>query len=180
MQGNAIGTNDIGFNLALGNNIGVLIAAGATNNVIGGTWRGPAMASSAAQAPECGSPARATTGNLIQGNIIGLRLDGSANASNNIGVDIGAGATGNVVGGVKAGRSQRHFRQRQLGRSHWRRRDGRQLRPGQLHRHRPDRHEPALGNGTGDRVSIDTASNNTVGGTVAGARNVISGNASTA
>src|SRR5207245_2824116 len=38
--GNAIGTNDIGFNLMLGNNIGVQIAAGAKNNVIGGTTAG--------------------------------------------------------------------------------------------------------------------------------------------
>lgn len=115
VQSNYIGTNASGI-AAVGNGgstfgRGVWLQTGAQNNVVGGTQAG--------------------AGNLISGNTgLGVDLDG-------------AGVTGNLVQGNRIGLSARGA---------------------------------ALGNGGGVRI-INGAARNIIGGAVAGARNVISGNA---
>ena len=92
------------------------------------------------------------------------------------GVNINSASTNNVVGGTTAGGAERHLREQRLRRlDPGRRLDG-QPRRGQLHRHRrrPARSTAAT---CSKGVRIETnASGNTIGGSAAGAGNVISGN----
>jgi hypothetical protein len=175
VQGNAFGTNDVGFNLALGNGIGVLIAAGATNNVIGGTVTGAGNSIASSTTAGVRITGVGTTANLLQGNIIGLRLDGSGKRSNNIGVDIAAGATGNVVGGVKTGARNVISGNANSGVRIGGAGTAGNFVQGNFIGTGLTGIEPALGNGIGVLIFNDTT-NNTVGGIVAAARNIISGN----
>ncbi len=104
VEGNLIGTNPDGSG-PLSNVTGVLISAGATENVIGGTDAAAANVISG-NASGDGSDGggveisgTGTTGNLVEGNSIGTNPDGSAAVGNRVGVSIGSGASANVIGG---------------------------------------------------------------------------------
>ena len=73
-------------------------------------------------------------------------------------------------------RAQSHFRQCFRGFSHPRHRRDRQSGPGKLHRHRYWRNQSTGENGWTGMTIFSGATSNMIGGTVAGARNVISGN----
>jgi hypothetical protein len=122
VQGNFIGTDftgttNVGGTTPLGNQTdGVLLEAGAANNIIGGTQSLAASAQSAAGAAaftgnllsgDAGDGVHitgtGTSGNHIEGNFIGLKVTGSAALGNHAGVLIDSGASRNYVGGTAAG-----------------------------------------------------------------------------
>ena len=179
-QGNYIGTDATGT-IALGNGVdGVVIDDGATNNTIGGTT--------------------AAAGNVISGNVgDGVRIAGAGHRpatwwqGNFIGTDAtGSHALGNADDGVAvdqrgvAGNTDRRDDRRRRATSSRATRHGVLIAgPGTtgnvvegnfIGTDATGTH--ALGNGgDGVRSSTAGATGNTIGGTTAGARNVISGNA---
>src|SRR5262249_11290497 len=103
VQGNRIGTVD--GKTALPNLIGVFISFGATNNLIGGT-------TAAARNIISGNPGVGVriednglpvTGNVIEGNYIGVGADGLTPLPNQTGVVISTQAANNTVGGTAPG-----------------------------------------------------------------------------
>lgn len=131
--GNTIGGTTAGArNLISGNSTGIsLINAGATGNVVAGNFIGTTPDGTAAVGQSTGLNIAApgntiggttvaarniisgnstgisfTTGaatNLVQGNYIGLNSAGAAGVTNNRGVNIQNGATNNLIGGTAAG-----------------------------------------------------------------------------
>jgi titin len=106
VQGNTIGANvtgtadiDTGF-------ADVFIGYGAANNTVGGTTSGAGnLLTSAFQAGVFvfGNNTTGTTGNLIQGNTVGLLSGGTVNSINPFGIELTNGAANNTVGGTAAG-----------------------------------------------------------------------------
>jgi titin len=80
---------------------GVLVAGGARGNVIGDTAGGAGNVISRNTGVGVVIRGAGTTGNLVQGNIIGLSVDGDSAAGNSTGVLVAGGARGNVIGGAK-------------------------------------------------------------------------------
>jgi hypothetical protein len=103
VQGNYIGTDRTGTQ-ALGNSsIGVFIFGAATNNTIGGTAAGAGNLISA-NTGGLAVVGNGTMNNLVQGNLIGTDSSGTMALGNKgNGAAIGAGATGNTIGGTSAG-----------------------------------------------------------------------------
>ena len=179
VEGNLIGTNQDGSG-PLSNLTGVLISGGATENVIGGTDAGAANVISG-NASGDGSDGGGveisgigTTGNLVEGNFIGTNPDGSAAVANRVGVSIGSGASANVIGGTApearnliSGNNDSGIIITDAGTTL-------NLVEGNLIGTDNDG-SGRLGNASGVKVS-SAASGNVIGGTEAGAGNVISGN----
>ncbi len=176
VQGNLIGT-DVNGTAPLANlGIGVLII-GAPNNTIGGTAAGARNIISGNGIHGVEIDAAGATGNLMQGNYIGLDISGASALSNaGDGVFI-SNAPGNIVGGTAAGASNVISGNNQAG----------------IHiLGSAASANTVQGNFIGSDVSggldrgnaqhgvfIDGAPSNIVGGTSAAARNVISGNNAT-
>ncbi len=176
LLGNRIGTNAAG-SAALGNGrIGVVILGGAANNTIGGTAAGAGNLISGNGDTGVQIQDANTNGNLVRGNLIGTDFNGTAMVANGAhGVGIVGGAANNTIGGTAAGArniisgNTNHgvainvtntSNNQVLGNFIGTDVNG----------------TAAIGNGS-DGVNIrGAASNNTIGGTAAGARNVISGN----
>ena len=143
IEGNHIGTNPAGT-LAQPNGGGGILVQSA-NNRIGGLT--PAarnvISGNAGTGIVLADPT--ATGNVVQGNYIGVNVTGTAALPNTLlqgGINVTNGASGNTIGG-----SGRRGWQRRLGehpaRDHRVRVDHqRQRHPGQLHRHESDRHDP--------------------------------------
>jgi len=102
VAGNYIGT-DVSGTGAIGNHSGVLIQAGATTNSIGGkvAGSGNVISGNTVAGLTIDSPNGNTSGNIVQGNLIGTDVTGSVALSNLYGVAI-SGA-GNIIGGIAAG-----------------------------------------------------------------------------
>lgn len=172
IEGNHIGTNAAGT-AGLGNNrSGVAIGDGASNNTIGGTT--PAARNVISGNNERGIVIyNNSKNNRIQGNYIGANASGTAAIANtDNGVHIGGGSTGNTIGGTTAG--ARNIISGNGGNG-----IGMDNTSGNL----------IQGNYLGTDVTgmidlgnfyagvaLDHVNNNTIGGTTAGARNIISGN----
>ena len=102
VQGDFIGT-DSASGAALGNSgNGVLIAAGATGNVIGGVTAGARDIISGNTYSGVAVEGTGTTGNVIEGDFIGTTIDDGNSIANLFGVAITTGASGNTVGGTTA------------------------------------------------------------------------------
>jgi uncharacterized repeat protein (TIGR01451 family) len=102
VQGNYIGT-DITGAAALGNSLDGIALTG-TNNVIGGTVAGAGNVISDNFRGGVSILGRGTTGNLLQGNLIGTKADGTNPLGNHdSGVTIGTFASNNTVGGTQQG-----------------------------------------------------------------------------
>jgi titin len=105
VEGNYIGTNAAGT-AALGNGAyGIGIYDGATGNTVGGTTAGARNVISANHTEGVqiiDGPAGPTTGNVVEGNYVGLARDGST-ALPNGGNGVTINATGNLVGGTAKG-----------------------------------------------------------------------------
>lgn len=101
VQGNFVGTNATGA-AALGNNdAGVRIADNAHDNTIGGT---PPGAGNLISGNGFGvSLTGSATNNLVQGNLIGTNAAGDAAVANSRGINVTGGANGNTIGGTAAG-----------------------------------------------------------------------------
>lgn len=96
--GNLIGTNATGA-YAIPNNVGVLMANGVRGNLVGGSWGGNVISGNHLGGIALGDiDYPGATGNLVQGNIIGLNAGQSAIIpGQNAGVTIQYGATSNSV-----------------------------------------------------------------------------------
>lgn len=102
--GNYIGTDAAGTNSLGGQPTGVGIVGGASGNTIGGTAAGAGniLSGNIAYGVYISDPG--TSNNLIEGNLIGTDVTGT-NALPNVGWGIGvwSGASGNIIGGTTAG-----------------------------------------------------------------------------
>jgi VCBS repeat protein len=168
IQGNYIGT-DITGTADVGNATGIRIN-GARGHTIGGTAAGSRNVISGNSSGVDISGAGAT-GNLVQGNFVGTDATGSADLGNGIGILIGA--PDNRVGGTTV--TARNVISANS--------DGVSIRGAEAKGNLVQGNfvgtdatgSAALGNGSA--IAINNAPGNTVGGTRANARNVISGNA---
>ena len=180
VQGDYVGT-DLTGTVAIANGTGVELDAGASGNTIGGT---AAAGRNIISGNSYGVTLNDTTSDAVEGNYIGTDLTGSIAVANGIGVLIWASATGNTIGGPAAmtGTAPGNVISGNSG-------------PGIFF----DNNGPstgdlvegnligtdaagtaALGNGVGDGgiyiLSDGSATHETIGGTAAADRNVISGN----
>ena len=193
VEGNLIGTDITGLNAlpdTLSTEYGVLIAGGASTNTIGGTTAAARNIISGNYGWGVGIDGPTTTGNVVVGNFIGPDLNGTAalgNAAQNpqsIGIII-SNAPDNTVGGTTAGAGNVISGNSQYGveitdvdyvnQNTGTSATGNVVAGNWIGTNRDG--TAAVGNAA-DGVLIDTgASNNTIGGTAAGAGNLISGNA---
>ena len=160
----------------LGGGIGVLVAS-ASNVTIGGTTAAARNVISGNAGDGVLLTGSGTSGVAVEGNLIGLALDGLSSVGNGVGVVIGPGATGDVLGGTLAG-SSNVIAGNALG--------GVVITGAGASGNLVEGNVIGLagdgltkvGNGTGSGIQIDPGpSRNTIGGTTPAARNVISGNA---
>jgi titin len=105
MQGNYIGTNVSGTG-AVGNSLSGLRVVDASSNTIGGTVAGAGNVISGNVQSGIyilGTSAGTTTNNLVQGNFIGTNVTGTADLGNGLdGVKLDGTASSNTVGGTTA------------------------------------------------------------------------------
>ncbi len=100
--GNYIGTDASGSNALANEKSGVFIGNGASRNIIGGT-NAPARNILSGNSEYGVIITSNTTANVVLGNYIGTDTSGSNAVPNNIGgVFLAAGATGNLIGGATA------------------------------------------------------------------------------
>ncbi len=176
IQGNYIGT-DVSGTVDLGNSgTGVLVTSGATNNTIGGTVAGAGNLISGNDNYGVRISGSGTTGNVLQGNYIGTDATGTVDLGNTWhGVLISGGAANNTIGGtaveagnVISGNDQNGINLVDTGTS------GNVVQGNKIGTDVTGTAD--LGNAW-DGILLSTgATNNMIGGTAAGAGNVISGN----
>ena len=172
VQGNFIGTDAAGTG-RIANGIGVYIIGGATGNTVGGAVPGGRNVISYNSGDGIHLDGGGTTGNLVQGNFLGTNPSGTAGAggSSGSGVYITGGASNNTIGGMTT--AARNIISAYA--------DGILIVNGNSNLIQGNfigtdvSGTAALGN-AGPGVRIAGGSNNVVGGTAAGAGNVISGN----
>ena len=107
VEGNRIGTDDSGLH-AMGNHLsGVGIWGGSTGNTIGGSAAGAGnliSGNATNYGVGVGISDAGTSGNLVEGNLIGTDATGRSPLGNNDdGVEIGNGASDNTIGGPGPG-----------------------------------------------------------------------------
>ena len=98
VQGNIIGL-DVGGAKAIPNANGVVLAAGASNNTIGGAIVAARDVISGNTGAGILMTGAGTSGNLIEGEYVGLNSSGTAALGNAEGVVVNAGAASNSIGG---------------------------------------------------------------------------------
>ena len=99
VSGNYIGLNATGTAALPNTYQGVAVFLGAQNNVIGGTTTAARNVIAGNNLDGIAFLNSGTTGNLVEGNYIGLNAAGNAKLANNgAGVAIVAGAASNIVG----------------------------------------------------------------------------------
>lgn len=175
IQGNLIGTDLFGA-VAIANPVGIYIA-GSSNNTIGGTAAGArnVIAGNAIAGMTIDGSAGSTTNNVIQGNFIGTNAAGSAALPNNGGIAL-TNTSGNTVGGTAGGARNIISGNIQNGLTI----DG--TASGASNNTVQGNYVGTDVNGTTPipnnvGVALFKASNNTIGGTTAAQRNILSGNA---
>jgi CSLREA domain-containing protein len=176
VQGNYIGVNAAGTG-AIGNGtIGVRITAGANTNTIGGTAAGAGNVISGNGSSGIEISSATSTGNLVQGNYIGTSAAGNSAVPNGlVGVLILGAASGNTIGGTMAG-----ARNVISGNNS----DGLRISGGSATGNLVQGNyigtnaagNSAVPNGQDGVLLVGGPSGDTIGGTLAGAGNVISGN----
>jgi photosystem II stability/assembly factor-like uncharacterized protein len=168
VQGNYIGT-DVTGTVALSNNqIGVNIILNAPGNTIGGTTASARNIISGNNSSGISISGSTATGNMVQGNYIGTDVTGAAALGNGLGV--GVFGSNNTIGGTAAGAGNL-ISGNQLG-METNSGTGNLIQGNLIGTNAAG--TAALGNTSGGILC--GSSNNTIGGTVAGARNIISGN----
>jgi parallel beta-helix repeat protein len=152
-----------------GGEAGLWIAPGADNNTIGGTT---AAERNVISGHWLDGVVIEGNGNIVTGNYIGTDAAGTGAKRNNAGVRIGSGAQNNTIGGTTAGERNVISGNRNTG-VMIQSSDGNTVKGNYIGTNASG--TTALPNSIG--VSIEAgAQNNTIGGTSAGERNVISGN----
>ena len=178
VQGNFIGTDATGMNPLPNTVAGVTIDTGSSSNLIGGTVAGARnVISGNILSYDYGViiAGPGTSGNLVEGNYIGPGANGLTAVPNYFGMVCSAGATGNTFGGTVAGAGNVISGNNEEG---LRLADaGTMANVVQGNFIGTDlTGENALPNGFAGLTIFSGATSNLVGGTSAGARNVISGN----
>jgi hypothetical protein len=170
VEGNFIGTNPAG-DAPLQNEAGVIVEEGARNAVIGGSTAGARNVISGNAGD--GIALVGTTGVVVRGNFIGANAAGTGPLGNGgAGVSLTDSANGNLIGGTAAG-SRNVISANANGVVV----EGSSANRVQGNRIGTDRTGTAiLGNAGGGVVVREPATRNVIGGTAAGAGNVISGN----
>jgi len=180
IQGNYIGTNAAGTTAISGSVIGIEIGTngagtGSSNNTIGGTTAAARNVISGNASVAIKVFDDTVTGNLIQGNYIGTNAAGTAAIPNGDGVfllrsyNVLVGGTAAGAGNLISGNSGTGVNFANGGGQGGK---GNTIQGNRIGTNAAG--TAALPNGTG--ISITEAQNNLIGGTVVGARNVISGN----
>ncbi len=176
LQGNTIGLNRTGAAALPNNQHGIVIYDGAHSNVVGGTAAAARNVISGNAARGVAIGGTGTNANSVQGNTIGLDATGAA-LPNNHGISIYSGARSNTIGGSAAGAGNVISGNTGQGinisdTNTW-------LNVVAGNRIGTDAAGTAARPNTGAGIAIfGGAQSNTVGGTAAGARNIISGNPS--
>ena len=174
--GNYIGTNPTGAT-PVANLRGVAITIGAQNNIIGGTTtaaRNLISGNTQVGILIQGHPTLVTMNNQALGNYIGVDVTGKLSLPNGRGIAIIGGAKDNIIGGTVpqarnliSGNSEEGILMQNAGTI------GNQVRGNYIGTNKDG--EASLPNFNGIGVT-QGASDNTVGGTLSGTRNLISGN----
>jgi hypothetical protein len=176
VEGNYLGTDLTGAHALANTSFGILVIGGAANNTIGGTAAGDLNLISAngyagVQVSDAG-----TTKNLVEGNYLGTDVTGTRALPNGtLGAYLGAGAAANTIGGATA--AARNV----ISANGW---AGLQVAdPGTANNVVEGNYigtdvsgARTLANGTYGITITNGPTANTIGGTVAGAGNVVSGN----
>ena len=103
IEGNDIGTDWTG-SYAVPNSVGVMITNGATEDTIGGTMPGTANVISGNMSDGVQIEGGGTSGNMVEGNYIGLTAAGTSGVGNwGNGVSVFDGASDNTIGGTAIG-----------------------------------------------------------------------------
>ena len=176
VEGNYIGT-DINGTADVGNVLeGILITGGATSNTVGGSTTGAGNVISGNDRYGVRLNASGTSSNTISGNTIGLNAAGSADLGNtNTGILIDGGAANNLVGGTSAAQrnviSGNDFGGIQIIGSGT---TGNQVFGNYIGLNKAG--TTVVANALQGVKLATGATSNTIGGTTAGHRNVISGN----
>ena len=175
VQGNFIGTNSADAT-GLGNSDGgIEIGSGASANTVGGTASGAANVISGNVNDGISVHDTGTSNNVMLGNLIGTNAAGSAALPNTLsGIAIAAGATANTIGGTTAAAANVIFGNDGAGVSMGGAGTNDNVVVGNLIGTNATG-ATGLGNFSGVEVNFG-ATGNTIGGTVTGASNVISGN----
>jgi hypothetical protein len=110
VQGNYVGTNAAGAAAVPNHFNGVMVFQGASNNLIGGASLGMGNVVSGNTNAGIRIETAGTTGNVIQGNLVGVAADGVTALGNTPGDESGWGvfvadADNNTVGGIAPGES---------------------------------------------------------------------------
>ena len=173
IAGNYIGTDATGTTAAA-NGCGVEIYSSASNNTIGGTTAAARNVISGNSGYGVYISGAAASGNVIEGNYIGTNATGTASVANATGVFID-GASSNAVGGTAAGAQNVISGNSSYGVSiSGSTASGNVVEGNCIGTNATG--TAAVANYIG--VKLTNAPNNTIGGTTAGAKNVISGNSS--
>src|SRR6185436_6007278 len=176
VQGNYIGT-DVTGTAALGDWVGVNIEGGATGNFVGGTTAGAGNVISGNGWDGVLITGSGTDGNFVQGNIAGLDHTGGAALPNgSCGIALAGGAKNNTVGGNSASARNIASGNLDFGISIFDSGTDNNVVQGNYIGTNPAG-GAAIPNQDGGVGIANGAQNNTVGGTSASLRNVISGNA---
>ena len=176
VEGNRIGTNAAGAGAMPNDFHGVLIQNDATGNTIGGTATGSGNQISGNTRNGVKIIGATTTGNMVQGNLIGTDATGSAPLANvRHGIEITGGASSNTVGGTAAGAGNVISGNTRYGMLIGTAGTTGNVVEGNLIGTDAAGAVP-LGNTLHGIVVNGGATGNTIGGTAAGAGNVISGN----
>lgn len=173
ISGNYVGTNPAGT-AALPNEYGIGVFAGAKTNTIGGVTLAAGNLTSGNTNGGITLNDTGTTGNIVKGNFAGLNAAGTAALRNRFGIGVFAGASSNTIGGqalaernVVSGNTESGISLNDNGTNS-------NIVQGNYVGTSADGNT-AIGNGFGILLFNGTKSN-TIGGTVAGAGNLASGN----
>jgi titin len=173
VQGNLIGTDKSG-SADLGNNQWGILINGSPANTIGGTASGARNVISGNNTIGIEMVNPEATGNLVQGNYIGTDVNGTADLGNGTWGILLNTSPGNTIGGTAAGAKNVISGNNTIGIEMVNPQATGNVVQGNYIG--TDANGSAdLGNGTWG-VLLNTSPGNTIGGTVAGAKNVISGN----
>ncbi len=174
VEGNYIGTDISGLVALSNNDDGVLIFNSASGNTVGGTATGARNVLSANSLFGVYIAGSTTTGNVVEGNYIGTDVSGSAALGNIAGVVVG-GASNNTIGGTTSAARNVISGNLDVGVDFELGATGNVFEGNYVGTDATG--ASAIGNGNGGSgITIPAASDNIIGGTTAGARNVISGN----
>jgi titin len=175
IEGNLIGTDKSGTTALANANDGIVLSTGASNNTIGGTTGAAANVISSSPYDGIAMGDTGTSGNLIEGNLIGTDKSGTNALPNEEGINIYGGATNNTIGGTSAGAGNVLSGNSDNGVDIHDQGTSGNLIDGNFIGTGPggSRAIPNQGDGV---LDTNSASNNSIGGTVAGAGNTIAYN----